>query len=167
EICEGPLRDVDGAIEARRQLVLLDPSDDEAADHLEQILQKAEKWDELAELLLRRAEVDADEEMRVERALRAAVIHRDQRRDNLAAGNAYAWVAELNPTDSENANLAVDLFLSDQRLDRATQFLQLLLSTDVGGAARSGYSRRFGEILEQNGQILEAGGAYAEAGAAV
>src|SRR5690606_37453124 len=29
EICEGPLRDVDGAIEARRQLVLLDPSDDE------------------------------------------------------------------------------------------------------------------------------------------
>src|SRR5690606_2882743 len=103
EICEGPLRDVDGAIEARRQLVLLDPSDDEAADHLEQILQKAEKWDELAELLLRRAEVDADEEMRVERALRAAVIHRDQRRDNLAAGNAYAWVAELNPTDSENA----------------------------------------------------------------
>jgi tetratricopeptide (TPR) repeat protein len=38
DLCEGPLRDTAGAIEARRQLVVLDPSDEVGADLLESTL---------------------------------------------------------------------------------------------------------------------------------
>lgn len=163
ELCEGPLRDVDGAIEARGQLVFLDPSDDEAADQLEEILEKSKKWDDLAELILRRAEFDDDIDAKVARAMRAAEIHRNQRGDNFSAGNAYAWLVLLDPENVKTGNLAVDYFVAANRNDRAEEFLQQLLASGATSLTRANYGRRFGELLEQAGKILEAAGAFAEA----
>ncbi len=164
ELCEGPLRDVDGAIAARRSLVLLDPSDEGAADHLEEVLEKAEKWDDLADLVRRRAEVDSDPRRRVEREERVALLCKDKLGNREAAGEALARAAALEPDEQERVLEAVDLFTGVGAPQKAIELLQSLLREMLGGDARGNYSRRLGEVLEENGYLVEAGGAYAEAG---
>ncbi len=165
QLCETTLNDVDGAIEARRQLVLMDPSDEDAANLLEETFEKAEKWDELAELLARRAEYDADPSTQLERELRVSAIHRDHRGDNLAAGEAMARAAKLDPDEEERALSAVDLYVAANQPSKAIEFLQGLLGEMLGEEARSNYNARLGELLEKGGRILEAGVAYGEAAA--
>ncbi len=164
EICEGPLRDVNGAIEARRQLVLLDPSDEQAADHLEDTLEKAEKWEDLAELVARRAQVDADPSRQIEREERVSVIYKEKLGNLEAAGDALARAARLEPDEEERVLEAVELFTSSGASAKAIELLQTLLQQMLGGDARGNYSSRLGEILEASGYLAEAGGAYAEAG---
>lgn len=163
ELCEGPLADVSSAIEARRQLVLLDPSDEGAADLLEETLEKAEKWDDLADLLERRAQVDADPRTQIEREVRAAEIHRTRRRDALSAASALARAAKLEPDDEVRAFEAAELFVSAGAPQKAVLLLSSLLQEMLGGDARANYSLRLAEILETAGQLVEAGGAYSEA----
>jgi len=163
DLCEGPLADNAGALEARRQLVLMDPSDEEAADHLEGTLEASEKWDELAELLEKRASQDADPSAQLERELRAAEIHRDRRNDKLAAAEAFGRAVRIEPDEEERALLCVDLFVAAEQPQKASELLQALLGEMLGGDARSNYSRRLGELLEAAGNLAEAGGAYAEA----
>ncbi len=163
ELCEGSLDDVAGAIEARRQLVLMDPSDEEAADHLESTLETAEQWDDLAELVSRRADVDPNPHTKLERLLRAAAIHRDRRGDKLAAAEATAKAVRLEPDDEARAFHAVDLYVAADNTEKAMALLQALLGEVLAGDARSNYSRRLGELLEAAGLFAEAGGAYAEA----
>lgn len=164
ELCEGPLRDTAGAIEARRQLVLLDPSDEVAADLLEATLENAKKWDDLADLVTRRAEVDQDPDSKIARELRVAEIHRDKRGDKESAGDALARASRLEPDENERAFSAVDLFVAAAKPQKAVELLSALLGEILSGDGRAQYSLRLAELLEEQGAILEAGGAYAEAG---
>lgn len=164
ELCEGPLRDVTLAIEARRQLVLLDPTDEDAADRLEETLEKAEKWQELAELLTRRAEVASEPTIRITREERVAGIYREKLGNQEAAGDALARAARVEPDEEARVFDAVELFLGAGAPEKAIHLLQSLLGEMLGSETRGNYSRKLGEILEQAGYLAEAGGAYAEAG---
>src|SRR6185436_2578086 len=49
-LCEGNLRDIDGAISAWKQLIALDRADDSARQSLARLLERTQRWDELATL---------------------------------------------------------------------------------------------------------------------
>jgi len=164
-LCEGPLRDVEGAIEASRQLVMLDPSDAESADHLEVTLEKATKWTELAELVERRAELDDDFEQKRSRYRRAADIHLERRKDPVAAALSLSIIARLDPDDDETAFEAIHLYERARQPDLAVALLREMLSVAGAVSARVRYSQHLGQLLEAGGYFPEAGGAYAEAAA--
>ena len=165
-LCEGPLRDVESAIEARRYLVTLDPGDDEAADQLELSLERARKWQELAELLVRRAEYDTDEEARLARELRAADIYRNKLSDTLLAAQALGRAVHIDPDDETRAFEAVDLFVGSDRPEEGRILLGELLAAEISEEARASYSERLAELLVEAGYLVEAGSAYAEAATA-
>lgn len=162
-LCEGPLQDVDGAIDARRHLVMLDPSDEDAADHLEGILEKAEKWQQLAELLARRADVDPDEESRLARELRVADVYLERLGDRAGAAEALARAVHIDPDDETRAFQAVSFFIESDRAHSARLLLEELLGRDLTPDARASYSERLGELLLEADHPAEAGGAFAEA----
>jgi len=164
-LCEGPLRDVDGSIEASRQLVMLDPSDSESADHLEVTLEKAAKWTELAELVERRAELDDDDEQKRVRYRRAADLHLERRKDPVAAAAALSIIARLDPDDDETTFEAIVLYERARQADLAIALLREMLSVSSLTSARVRYSQHLGQLLEAGGYFPEAGGAYAEAAA--
>jgi len=163
ELCEGRLGDVEGAIEARHQLVLLDPSDEEAADQLESVLGTAGKWDDLAALITRRAQGGGDPQLQVERELRAADIHLTKRKDRLAAAEALTRAARIEPDEQERAFSAVDLWVEAGKTDAAIALLIGLLKEILEDEARAAYNRRLAVLLEQVERWTDAGGAYAEA----
>jgi len=162
-LCEGPLRDVEGSIEASRHLVLLDPSDTESADHLEVTLEKAAKWTELAELVERRAELDDDFEQKRVRYRRAADLHLERRKDPVSAAGALSIIARLDPDDDETAFEAIHLYERARQADLAIALLREMLSVASATSARVRYSQHLGQLLEASGYFPEAGGAYAEA----
>src|SRR5690606_24117653 len=143
-LCEGPLRDVEGSIEASRQLVMLDPSDGASADHLEITLEKAAKWTELAELVERRAELDDDFEQKRVRYRRAADLHLERRKDPVAAAGALAIIARLDPDDDETAFEAVHLYERARQSDLAVALLREMLTVASATSARVRYSQHLG-----------------------
>lgn len=163
ELCEGRLGDVDGAIEARHQLVLLDPSDEDAADLLEGVLATAGKWDDLAALITRRAQSGSDPQLQVERELRVADIHLTKRKDRLAAAEALTRAARIEPDEQERTFSAVELWVEAGKTDAAIALLISLLKEILEEDSRAAYNRRLAVLLEQVERWTDAGGAYAEA----
>lgn len=93
------LDDKDTAIAAWRELLSYDPTDLEGLASLEHLLEAAERWDELAQLLDHRAANDADPMVRRDVLRRLADVQRDRRND--AEGELMAFVAlwELDTAD--------------------------------------------------------------------
>lgn len=165
ELCEGPLKDVDGAVEARRKLVLLDPSDDTAAEHLQVTLEKAARWDDLAELLGRRAEVARDTSSQIEILRSLVELERDRRKDLPRAAEAAGKLARVEPDEEAAALAAVELFENAGQPARAIELLTDLLREMLGSETRTNYSKKVAGLLEASGDSIAAGGAYAEAAA--
>lgn len=162
-IADGPLRDVGAAIEARRQLVLLDPSDETAADQLEATLSEAKKWDELAELLARRAEVATDVELRLARLRKLVTIQRDKRGDKRGLAVALSSLARLEPDEPEHAEQATLAFASVGERDEAIALLEALRLEIAPGESSARYSRLLGDLYVEKGEPLSAGTAFSQA----
>ena len=161
-LCEGQLRDVDGALEARRRLLTLEASDD-AADRLEKLLEKASRWDELAAFLERRAAETSDLERKLTAEKRAADIHTRERQDPLAAGEAWARVSRLTPGEAAALEAAVECFQEAERLDRAAALLAESLDSLQEDSSRIELGTKLGELRAALGAWGAAGEAYAEA----
>ncbi|HSC87209.1 MAG TPA: hypothetical protein VLC09_08065, partial [Polyangiaceae bacterium] len=162
ELSEGPLADAAGAIEARRRLVMLDPSDEDAALHLESALERAERWGDLAELLERRAAVTADVADRIVLELRLAELERDKRGDAGAAARALGRVARLEPDSQARGLDAVTALEKAGAGAAARELLADMLRERLPDDVRVAYSGRLGELLEAAGEHAAAGGAFAE-----
>src|SRR5690606_2511487 len=144
-LCEGQLRDVEGAIRARRLLVSLDPGDETAADQLQKILEQAGRWDELAELIESRAAATDDVELKRSYEKQAAALHADKRQDYLAAGEAWARIANVASEDSA-VKAAVELFERAGRGDRAAELIGSLLDSFGDDPARLELGQKLGEL---------------------
>ncbi len=162
-LCEGQLKDVDGSIEARRQRVMLDTSDEVAADQLVAVLEKAAKWDDLAELLARRAETTSDLEQQLKHERAAATVHSDKRKDAVAAAEAWARICVLTPDDETAVQTAVKLFEQGARPDRAAQVIERALGGLDDDGARATLGAKLGALRATAGDLRGAGEAYAEA----
>lgn len=166
-LCEGQLRDVDGSIEARRQRVMLDPSDDPAADQLGKVLEKAAKWADLAELLERRADATSDIEQQLEHLRGAANVQAERRKDPAAAGEIWARIATLVPDDESAVETAVELFEAASRPERAAQVIERALGGISDEDARGSLGAKLGALRAAAGDLRGAGEAFSEAATAV
>lgn len=163
ELCEGPLQDPQAAIEARHQLILLDPSDDRVAAQLQESLLQAERWDDIVALCEKRIERSPSASTSLELYEIWARVLKENLHDPERAAQIEARRARLAPNDSEGLNRALTLLEETGQLALAQELLSDLLREAPSNEARITWSQRLGELLEANQQWIPAGGAYAEA----
>ncbi|MBN9161403.1 MAG: tetratricopeptide repeat protein, partial [Myxococcales bacterium] len=120
-LCEGNLRDVDGAISAWRQLLSLDRKDESARTALMRLLERSQRWDELANVLEQEATIESDIETKVFLEKKLAKLQEDKRKDLVAAGDAWGRIARLTTDDDQAALTASKLFEKGERADLAAQ----------------------------------------------
>jgi tetratricopeptide (TPR) repeat protein len=162
-LCEGNLRDVDGAISAWRQLLSLDRKDESARTALMRLLEKSQRWDELAKVLEQEANLEADVETKVFLEKKLAKLQEDKRKDPVAAGDAWSRIARLVPDDDQAVLTASKLYEKGERSDLAASVLADSASAVEDAVARGTLMHRLGELREQLGQPILAGDSYADA----
>ena len=156
-LCEGNLRDVDGAIAAWRQLLALDRKDETARTALMRLLEKSQRWDDLANLLEQEATIESDVDTKVMLERKLAKLQEDKRKDLVAAGEAWGRIARLLSDDDQAILTASRLFEKGERPDLAAT----ILAEDP--VARGQLMQRLAELREQLGDVKAAGDSYAEA----
>jgi tetratricopeptide (TPR) repeat protein len=162
-ICEGNLRDVDGAVAALKQLLVLDRGDDSARQSLTRILEKAQRWDDLANLLESEASAAPDIDTKIALEKKLAGLHEQKRRDFVAAAEAWARIARLAPEDDRAVSTAAKLFEKGGQLEQAAQVIADSATSIEDPVARGQLLERLGEIREQAGEFAAAGEAFADA----
>src|SRR5690606_20365705 len=162
-LCEGNLRDVDGAISAWRQLLTLDRKDESARTALMRLLEKSQRWNDLANLLEQEATIESDIETKVLLEKKLAKLQEDKRKDPVAAGEAWARVARLLADDDQAFLTASRLFERGERIDLAAAILGESAVAIDDPVARGQLMQRLAELREQLGETIAAGDSYAEA----
>jgi len=166
-LCETQLRDLDTAISACRQIVQLDRGDDNAREQLRRLLEKGQRWDELATLLEQEAMGAPDVESKIALERKLATLHEQKRKDTGAAAEAWARIASLAPQDESAIQTAVKLF---EKADQPAQAAGVL-SECVGGiedkTTRGNLLVKLGELRATLGEHDAAGDAFAEAAEAL
>jgi tetratricopeptide (TPR) repeat protein len=162
-LCEGNLRDVDGAITAWRQLLSLDRRDESARTALMRLLEKSQRWDELANVLEQEATIEGDVDTKVFLEKRLARLQEDKRRDLVAAGEAWSRIARVVPDDDHAIMTASKLFERGDRNDLAAGIIAESAPAIEDPVPRGQLLQRLAELREQLGEHIKAGDSYAEA----
>jgi tetratricopeptide (TPR) repeat protein len=162
-LCEGNLRDVDGAIAAWRQLLALDRKDETARTALMRLLEKSQRWDDLANLLEQAATVESDVDTKVLLEKKLAKLQEDKRKDLVAAGEAWGRIARMLTDDDQAILIASRLFEKGDRADLAATVLAEGAPAIEDPLARGQLMQRLAELREQLGDVKAAGDSYAEA----
>ncbi|HSO35030.1 MAG TPA: hypothetical protein VLT33_21030, partial [Labilithrix sp.] len=162
-LCEGNLRDVDGAIAAWRQLLALDRKDETARTALMRLLEKSQRWDDLANLLEQEATIESDVDTKVMLEKKLAKLQEDKRKDLVAAGEAWGRIARLLTDDDQAILTASRLFEKGERPDLAATILSEGAPAIDDPVARGQLMQRLAELREQLGDVKAAGDSYAEA----
>jgi tetratricopeptide (TPR) repeat protein len=162
-LCEGNLRDVDGAIAAWRQLLALDRTDESARTALMRLLEKSQRWDDLANLLEQEATIESDIETKVLLEKKLAKLQEDKRKDLVAAGEAWGRISRLATDDDQAILTASKLFEKGERTDLAATVLAEGAPGIEDATSRGQLLQRLAELREQLGQGIAAGDSYADA----
>jgi tetratricopeptide (TPR) repeat protein len=162
-LCEGNLRDVDGAINAWKQLLAIDRVDDGARQSLTRLLEKSHRWDDLANLLEQEATSESDLEKKISLEKKLATLHELKRRDFGAAAEAWGRIANLTPEDDRAILTASKMFEKNGSIDRAAQVIAENITSITDALARGSLLERLAELREQLNDVTGAADAYAEA----
>ncbi len=162
-LCEGNLRDVDGAIAAWRQLLAVDRADESARNALMRLLEKSQRWDDLATLIEQEANIESDVETKVSLEKKLAKLQEDKRKDLVAAGEAWGRIVQLTPDDEFAIQTAAKLFEKAERLDLAARTLAESAPYLDDPIAKGNLLQRLAELREQLGDTAAAGDSFAEA----
>ncbi len=120
----------DDAMSQLREILTIDPTNLEAMDELERLLEAEEDWDDLATLLKRRvADAAAVGDVGRQKAtlLRLAALHEDHRDSPDEAAGVLANVLTLDPENADAVRKLVSLHETAGRWQDAVQGLERLL----------------------------------------
>jgi tetratricopeptide (TPR) repeat protein len=162
-LCEGNLRDIDGAINAWRQLLAIDRGDEPARQSLTRLLERAQRWDDLAGLHEQEANAETDIEKKLTIEKKLATLHEQKRRDPTAAAEAWERIANLTPENDQAILTASKMFEKTNALDRAAQVIAANAPSVVDAAARGSLLDRLGDLYEKLDDPGRAGEAFADA----
>lgn len=161
-LCESQLRDVDTAIVAWKQICQIDRGDEQAKDQLRRLLEKANRWDDLAMALEQEAMSAPDVEHKITLEKKLAALHDTKRKDPVAAGEAWARVAILAAGDESIIQTAVKLFERGERLDLAADVILENVANVEDENARASLQEKLGELRLKAGDAGGAGEAFQE-----
>jgi len=159
-LCDSNLRDVDGAIQAYRQLLAMDRSDEAARQALTRLLEKSQRWDDLASLMEQEASSTGDLEEKIALEKKLAVVHEQKRRDPAAAAEALGRIAALTPEDDHAVITASKAFEKAGAMDKAALVIAECVASIADSAAQVPLLTRLGELREQLHDASGAGDAY-------
>lgn len=161
-LSEGQLQDLDGALQAWRQLAELGAGD-ESASQLRRLLERAGRWHDVAELLRTQADQQSDLEARIALEKDLSRLHQTKLEDPVAAGEAWARIAGLTPGDDVAIDTAVKLFESGDRHDLAIQVITDNIHSVEDPSAKVELLTRLGTLRLDSGDASAAALAYSEA----
>jgi tetratricopeptide (TPR) repeat protein len=159
------LKDPDAAIAAFRQLLSIDRSDDAARAALRKLLEKGQRWDDLAGLLESEALVAIDDEERIVLEKKLAELHEQKRGDKIAAAEALLRAHGHAPKDDALLSRAIELLVAGGDLARAAEALDEGVFGLDPGPAKGTLLVRLGELRSQAGDHARAADAFSDAGA--
>lgn len=162
-LCEGNLRDIDGAISAWKQLLAIDRTDESARTALTRLLEKQQRWDDLANLLEQEATAESEIDTKIALEKKLALLQEQKRKDLGAAAEAWARIARLTPDDERPTQTASKLFEKAGLLDMAATIIADNAPQVDDVSARGALLDRLGELRELLNDTLGAGEAYADA----
>lgn len=161
-LSESQLQDLEGALSVWRQLADLGAAD-EAVAQLRRLLERAGRWEEVAELLRNQAEQQSDLEARIAIEKDLSRLHETKLNDPIAAGEAWARIAGLAPGDDVAIDTAVKLFESGGRQDLACRVITENINTVDDPSAKVELLARLGTLRLEAGDPSGAAQAYSEA----
>jgi hypothetical protein len=161
-LCEGNLRDVEGAVGAWKQLLAIDRGDDAARQSLTRLLERSQRWDDLANLLEQEATAESDIEKKIALEKKLATMQEVKRRDFAAAAEAWGRIANLTPEDEGAIATASKMFEKAGAIDRAAQVIAENAPSVNDPVARGPLLERLGDLREKLNDPGDAGEAYAE-----
>ncbi|MEO7112030.1 MAG: hypothetical protein ABI183_16425 [Polyangiaceae bacterium] len=162
-LCEGQLRDIDGAVGAWKQLLAIDRSDDSARQSLTRLLERSQRWDDLANLYEQEATAAGDVDVKIALEKKLATLQEQKRRDFVAAAEAWSRIARLSQDDERAIATSAKLFEKGGQPAQAAQVIADNASTIEDPVARGGLLERLGEIREALNEIGPAGEAFFDA----
>lgn len=162
-LCEGNLRDVDGAINAWKQLLAVDRTDEGARGSLTRLLEKSQRWDDLANLLEQEATAESDLEKKIALEKKLATMQETKRRDFAAAAEAWGRIANLTPEDDRAIATASKMFEKAGDIARAASAIAENAPSVTDPVAKGALLERLGELRELMNDPGAAGDAFAGA----
>lgn len=162
-LCEGNLRDTDGAVAAWRQLIALDRSDESARTALTRLLERTQRWDDLANVLEQEATVASDIEIKIGLEKKLAKLQEERRKDLIGAAEAWVRIARLTPEEDSPVSTASKLYERANRSDLAAGILAEHTPRIEDPMAKGNLLERLGQLRENLEELETAGDAYAEA----
>ncbi len=162
-LCEGQLRDIDGAVGAWKQLLAIDRSDDSARQSLTRLLERSQRWDDLANLYEQEATAAGDVDVKIALEKKLATLQEQKRRDFVAAAEAWSRIARLSQDDERAIATSAKLFEKGAQPAQAAQVIADNASQIEDPVARGGLLERLGEIRESLNEIGPAGEAFFDA----
>jgi tetratricopeptide (TPR) repeat protein len=166
-LCEGNLRDIDGAINAWKQLLALDRADDAARAALTRLLDKSQRWDDLASLLEQEATAEHEPAAKVGLEKKLANLQETKRKDFVAAAEAWQRIAALTPDDAQAVGTAAKLFEKADRIDLAARAIADHAPALEDPIQKGNLLEHLGELREQLNDLPGAGEAFGEAAEAL
>ncbi|MGZ3417517.1 MAG: hypothetical protein ACXVEE_06600 [Polyangiales bacterium] len=163
-LSEQQLKDPEGAITAYRQLLSFDRMDESARSALHRLLEKGQKWDDLAALIEQEAMAAADPEEQIALEKKLADLHEKKRGDKREAAEALLRVVAHAPKDEESLGRAIELLVAVEDSSRAAAALDEYVGALDAGEGKGKLLLRLGELREGLGDQHGASDAYAEAG---
>ena len=166
-VCESQLRDIDGAVDAWQELMTIAPDDEVGATQLRRLLERGQRWDDLAIFLEQQASQASDLEARIALERTLAKIHEDKRDDRVAAGEAWGRIAGLAEGDDEAIFSAVEHFEAAQVPAMAVSVIEDNLGGIGDESLQAELYGKLGELRGAAGDTLGAGDAWFEAASLV
>src|ERR1019366_5605923 len=137
-LCERNLRDTHGAIAAWEQLLAIDHGDEAARQALTRLLERTQRWDDLANLYEQEENGEVDLEKKLFLLKKLATLHEVKRKDPSAAAEAWERIANQTPEDDQAIATASKMFVKTGALDRAAQVIASNAPSVPDHKARSG-----------------------------
>jgi len=162
-LSETQLKDPEGAIGAYRQLLSLDRTDESARAALVRLLEKGQRWDDLAALIEQEAMGAADIEERISLEKKLADLHEKKRGDKREAAEALLRVMSSAPKDEESLARAADLFCAVDDFQRAAAAIDEYVGALDAGPTKGQLLLKLGDLRDRLGDTGGASESYAEA----
>jgi tetratricopeptide (TPR) repeat protein len=157
-LCEGRLRDDEGAISALRRVLCVDPDDEGARRSLGRLLERTSRWMELVDLEGSRGNLVAAAKA-CERALqfvrgyeRAQLARRlarlyEQLDDSMRAACAFEMAYEADPEDFDALVRLCDLYEKAEQWERLAELLPRRIEVEVDESEASALTGKLATVL--------------------
>ncbi len=146
---ETRVADVDAALLAYRRLAELEPEGDDARRGRKRLLERARRWDELAEVLDTEVALQTETEAKLLLLRRLTELHRRERGDHASAAQCLEAIVALAPGDRPARAALTEELIGLGRNPEAADWLERRIRETDNKSERLPLLRQLGKLLEE------------------